>query len=295
MSNLQDQFELARRWLSDTDSVLLASGAGLSAAAGIDYGDKKWFAKNFSPMLQYGISTCAEILGGMGLPPLLQWGYLSHQLELVRFGEIDHPVYRLQFETLRDRDYFIFTSNVDALYGRHGFDSNRVYTPQGDYARMQCVKPCIEKTWSTRSFLERIRERTDPNTWQLQDESCLPQCPNCGGPMFMNVRAAHWFLETPYLPQRERLISWLDSVSGRKLLVIEIGAGFNTPSVIRWPAEQIATQHADAKLIRVNPEHAERGAGFASRPFVIDGMWRRGIRRGRLRGMTFSTRNFVLP
>jgi NAD-dependent SIR2 family protein deacetylase len=253
----QQQFDLAREWLAQADSVLLASGAGLSAAAGIDYGDKQWFADNFTPMLQYGISTCAEILGGMGLPPLLQWGYLSHQLELVRFGAIDHPVYRLQCDTLSSRDYFVYTSNVDALYERHGFDSERVYTPQGDYARMQCVKPCTEETWETRPMLEQMREHTDPHTWQLRDEALLPRCPNCGGPMFMNVRAAHWFLETPYLPQRDRLLSWLDAVSDRQLLIIEIGAGFNTPGVIRWPCEQITHQHPDAKMIRVNPLNAE--------------------------------------
>lgn len=257
MIKIQDQFALASQWINDAESFLLASGAGMSAAAGIDYGDKDWFAENFSPMLQYGVSTCAEILGGMGLPPLLQWGYLSHQLELVRFGEIDHPAYRLQSEALAGRDYFIFTSNVDALYERHGFDASRVYTPQGDYARMQCVKPCSEETWPTRTFLQKMREHTDPKTWQLEDESHLPKCPNCGGPMFMNVRAAHWFLETPYLPQRQRLISWLESAAGRKLLVLEIGAGFNTPGVIRWPAEQIVTQHADARLIRVNPQNPQ--------------------------------------
>jgi NAD-dependent SIR2 family protein deacetylase len=252
-----EKFATARQWLSEAESVLLASGAGLSAAAGIDYGDKQWFADNFTPMLQYGISTCAEILGGMGLPPLLQWGYLSHQLELVRFGEIDHPVYRLQHEALADRDYFIHTSNVDALYERHGFDAERIYTPQGDYARMQCVQPCTNETWETRAMLRRIRAHTDPKTWQLNDGALLPQCPNCGGPMFMNVRAAHWFLETPYLPQRERLLSWLDASADRRLLVIEIGAGFNTPGVVRWPCEQITEKHANAKLIRVNPLNAE--------------------------------------
>ena len=258
MSSADDrQFDLAREWLADADSILLGSGAGLSAAAGIDYGDKQWFAENLTPMLQYGISTCAEILGGMCLPPLLQWGYLSHQLEFVRFGLIDHPVYRLQYDALAERDYFIHTSNVDALYERHGFDSERIYTPQGDYARMQCVEPCTDETWETRPMLERIREHTDPDTWQLSDEALLPCCPNCGGPMFMNVRAAHWFLETPYLPQRERLLSWLDLVSDRRLLVIEIGAGFNTPGVVRWPCEQITERHPSARMIRVNPFNAD--------------------------------------
>ena len=273
MNGLQPQFGIARQWLDEAESVLLASGAGMSAAAGIDYGDKRWFADNFTPMLQYGVSTCAEILGGMGLPPLLQWGYLSHQLELVRFGEIDHPVYRLQVEALAERNHFIFTSNVDALYERHGFDPSRIYTPQGDYARMQCVRPCSEATWNTRNYLERIRERTDPATWQLQDESRLPRCPNCSGPMYMNVRAAHWFLETPYLPQRQRLIGWLDAAANRQLLTIEIGAGFNTPGVIRWPIEQITSQHADAKMIRVNPNNAEIPASLRERSLslVCDG------------------------
>jgi NAD-dependent SIR2 family protein deacetylase len=249
---MSKDFELARQWLVQADSVLLASGAGLSAAAGIDYTDPQWFAQHFTPMLQYGVKTCGEILGGMGLPPLLQWGYLSHQLQLVRFSKMDHPVYHLQYEQLKNRDYFVMTSNVDALYERHGFDPERIYTPQGDYARLQCTGPCTEATWSTQEHIERIRAATDPDTYELQDNSLLPTCPNCGRPLFMNVRAAHWFLEAPYRGQAKRLHQWLSGLDERNLLIIEIGAGFNTPSVIRWPMEQLTARRPNTRFIRVN-------------------------------------------
>ena len=89
----------------------------------------------------------------------------------------------------------------------------------------------------------------------------------------MNVRAAHWFLETPYLPQRQRLIRWLDAAASRQLLTIEIGAGFNTPGVIRWPVEQVTSRHADARMIRVNPNNAEIPASLSERSLslVCDG------------------------
>lgn len=249
---MNGNFELARQWLMRADGVLLASGAGLSAATGVDYSNPQWFAKHFAPMLQYGIKTCGEILGGMGLPPRLQWGYLSHQLQLVRFSPVNHPVYRLQYEKLKDRSYFVMTSNVDGLYERHGFDSGRIYTPQGDYARLQCTGPCTEQTWPTKEYLDRIRAATDPDTYQLKDDSLLPTCPNCGRPLFMNVRAGRWFLEAPYQDQVKRLQQWLRDLEECSLLIIEIGAGFNTPGVIRWPMERLAALRPDTKFIRVN-------------------------------------------
>ena len=94
------------------------------------------------------------------------------------------------------------------------------------------------------------------HTYELQDDSLLPTCPNCGRPLFMNVRAAHWFLEAPYRGQAKRLAQWLSGLDERNLLIIEIGAGFNTPSVIRWPMEQLTAQRANTRFIRVNPnEH----------------------------------------
>ena len=73
----------------------------------------------------------------------------------------------------------------------------------------------------------------------------------------MNVRGGDWFIETPYEPQEQRFQAWLAGAQGGKLLVLDVGTGFNTPSAVRWPAEQIAHHHPDGHLVRVNRDHPE--------------------------------------
>jgi hypothetical protein len=92
----------------------------------------------------------------------------------------------------------------------------------------------------------------DPDSQEVTDPNVIPHCPNCGGDVFMNVRAGHWFLEDPYEKQAEAFSRWIDGSRDSRLLVIEIGAGFNTPSVVRWPMELIVHTHPKAHLVRVN-------------------------------------------
>ncbi|MNY11847.1 hypothetical protein D3C86_1448970 [compost metagenome] len=75
--------------------------------------------------------------------------------------------------------------------------------------------------------------------------------------MFLNVRGGSWFVEEPYEALSEQFGDWLDDAWGAPLLLLEIGAGFNTPGVIRWPMEQVAQGHPDAHLLRVNPDHPQ--------------------------------------
>ena len=143
------------------------------------------------------------------------------------------------------------TSNVDDMFVKNGFDEKRVFTPQGSYALMQCLKPCRNKTWPTKPILDRILPKIDPETQEVTDPEVIPRCPYCGGPVFMNVRGGDWFLEDPYEEQAERFSDWVNHKRGR-LLALEIGAGFNTPGVIRWPMERVVHFHPEAHLVRVN-------------------------------------------
>ena len=106
-------------------------------------------------------------------------------------------------------------------------------------------------------------------------------CPNCGGPVFLNVRGGDWFIEEPYMKQADRYQSWLKKNSNKRLLVIDIGSGFNTPVWIRWPSEQLVYKNDKANLIRINPYHPQvpeeisnRSTSFALGAMeVISAVW----------------------
>jgi len=243
--------------LRDADCVLVGAGAGLSTDAGIDYTDTVSFAQTFPGMVKRGFRMRAELIGYMDWSPELMWGYLAVHVNDIRFQAKPHTVYGRLLDLVRTKDYFVMTSNVDGMFVKNGFSEDRVFTPQGDYALMQCQKPCSNATWPTRPIVDRILPTVDHTTQEVTDPSVIPRCPNCGGPVFMNVRGGYWFIEDPYEEQAERLTRWVQQTQGRRLLAIEIGAGFNTPGVIRLPMERIVHMHPNAHLVRINPQQPQ--------------------------------------
>jgi NAD-dependent SIR2 family protein deacetylase len=263
--------------------VLIGAGAGLSADAGNDYMDKNKFLKNYPELVALGFQFKAQLMGIHLLPPEFEWSYLARHINEARFQPPPQFVYTKLYDLIQAKDYFVITSNVDWLFVKNGFAKDRIYTPQGDYARLQCLKPCSNATWPTKPVIEKILPNLDIKTKKIKDVKLIPKCPNCGGPVFMNVRGGNWFIEAPYKSQAKRFHNWVRNVKNSTLLIIEIGAGFNTPGVVRWPMEQIVFTHNKSHMIRVNlyyphvpDEIANRSIKFKNKAIdVIDALWKK--------------------
>ena len=242
--------------LKTADCVLIGAGAGLSVDAGNDYMDKESFAQNYPELVKLGFQMKAQLMGYEVLPPDLEWSYLARHINEARFQPPPQQVYKRLFDLVKDKDYFVITSNVDMLFVKNGFDESKIFTPQGDYALLQCLGPCWTKTWETKPIIDNIISNIDPITKKI-DRSISPICPNCGGPAFMNVRGGSWFIEEPYREQAKRFNKWIQKADNCQILVLEIGAGFNTPGVVRWPMEQIVFKFMNSQLIRVNLQYPQ--------------------------------------
>jgi NAD-dependent SIR2 family protein deacetylase len=239
-----------QQWVATCDRVLITAGAGLSAAAGYDYTDQTRFAELFPAMHRLGVRARYQLIGAV-LPPPLMWGYWATHVQDIRFSPGPHPIYQRLRELVGDRDHFVLTSNVDALFARNGFD--RVATPQGDYGRYQCESPCTRETWPSKPVIDTALAAYNPSTGTVTSPAAIPRCPRCGGEVFLNVHKGPEYIADPYQPTMTALQDWL-ATEGR-LLVLDIGTGFNTPGVIRRPAERAALAHPDARLIRINRDH----------------------------------------
>jgi NAD-dependent SIR2 family protein deacetylase len=243
--------------LETVNHILIGAGAGLSAAAGLDYTDTKLFAELFPGLAQKGHRNFYSMFGYSDWSEAEKWGYLANQVNYVCFRPNPHPVYFRLLDLVKDKDYFVITSNVDEMFIRNGFDAKKIFTPQGVYSRMQCLTPCWRETWSSQPIIERILPEVDPETHTITDPDVIPYCPNCGGPVFFNIRGGDWFIEDPYQDQQAQWAEWVQSTVDGQLLVFEVGAGVKHPSDIRWPMEQIVYSHPSANLIRVNLQWPE--------------------------------------
>lgn len=151
------------------------------------------------------------------------------------------------------------------MFVQNEFPAEKVFTPQGDYSHLQCLKPCKPELFPTRTFIDAALPHIDiHDTHEITKPELVPKCKNCGGPVFMNVRGGSWFLESPHATQRTKYLSFInkaltDARTNRKTVaILEIGVGFNTPSVIRWPNESLAQTYPDVvRLIRLNNDRPE--------------------------------------
>jgi NAD-dependent SIR2 family protein deacetylase len=246
------------RWIREADRVVIGAGSGLSAAAGLDFGDEAHFAARFPALVRRGLKAAYEMIGYSELSEAAFWGFWSAHVMQMRFDDGRSPVYADLLRLVRGKDCFVVTTNVDAMFVRNGFDPDKVWSIQGDYAFLQCLRPCTREVWASAPLVRRALAAIDPVTQEVADPACVPRCIHCGGSVFMNVRGGDWFLDEPYRPQMERWRAWFGGIPpGERLLLLDIGSGFNTPSVVRWPMESIARRDPEARLVRINLHHPE--------------------------------------
>jgi len=261
-----------RQWLDESDRILIGAGAGLSADAGVDYTDEADFAAKYPALVRRGLRAAYQLIGHSQLPPEVFWGYWVLHVKDVRFSAGRRRVYELLFELVREKDWGVLTSNVDALFARSGFDPARVCSIQGDFAFLQCLTPCSNQLWPSAPVIERLLPEIEPDTQALRNPRLAPTCPRCGGAVFFNVRGGDWFVEAPWRRQFAKLRDWVAAAPNDRLLVLDIGSGFNTPSVVRWPMERTARSIATARFVRINRHNPELHVDLGSRALsVADG------------------------
>ena len=266
--------------LQRADHVLIAAGAGMSVDAGFDYNSERQFVSRYPVLARSGPRCRYHVFGypfpirdASGLPPYgplrgasgalvdlaAQWGHMARHLEELRIAPPpDATPYTALAALTAGKSRFVLTSNADDLFERMGYDAAALWTRQGSYSRLQCLGACHpESVWSALEWIPRAAAAVDLATERLHDPALHPRCARCGSVAMMNVRGGDWFIETPYEPQGRRFATWLGGAQRGRLLVLDVGTGFNTPSVIRWPAEQIVARHPDAHLVRVNLHHPE--------------------------------------
>jgi O-acetyl-ADP-ribose deacetylase (regulator of RNase III)/NAD-dependent SIR2 family protein deacetylase len=269
--SLRDDARHIRQWVDEADRILIGAGGGLSADAGVDYTDEADFAAKFPALVKRGLRCAYQMIGYSDLEPEAFWGYWLRHVNEVRLGDGRRRVYEHLFHLAHGKDSFVLTSNVDALFVRNGFDPARVCSIQGDFAFLQCLTPCSNALWPSAPVLERLLPEIDPATQALRDSSLVPTCPQCGGPVFFNVRGGEWFIEAPWRKQFGVLRDWVASASNERLIVLDIGSGFNTPSVVRWPMERTAKAIPSARFVRINKNEPGIDVDLGSRALCVAG------------------------
>ncbi len=253
-NSFSGQIDRLKAALQDCDAVVIGAGAGLSAAAGFTY-DAERFERHFSDFARkYGIEDMYS--GGFYPFPTREefWAYWSRYIFINRYQDAPKPVYDDLLKLVQDKDYFVITTNVDHCFQKVGFDKKRLFYTQGDYGLFQCSEPCCQETFDNEAVIrEMVRRQEDMKV----PTELLPVCPHCGRPLTMNQRCDDTFVEDEgWHKAAERYENFLRTRAGQNILFLELGVGFNTPAIIKYPFWRMTAKHPAAVYACINQGQA---------------------------------------
>ena len=263
-----DKIKRLKSALDEADAVIIGAGAGMSTSAGFTYSGER-FDRYFSDFSEkYGFK---DLYSGGFYPyptPEEMWAYWSRYIYINRYMDAPKPVYEALLELVKDKDYFVITTNVDHCFQKAGFDKNRLFYTQGDYGLFQCSEPCQQVTYDNEEMIRGMYERQ--SEMKIPSE-LIPKCPNCGKPLTMNLRSDDRFVEDEGWHKAARRYDEFNKTHKGKVLYLELGVGYNTPVIIKYPFWQRTFDNPQATYACINFDEAVCPEQIEDKAILIEG------------------------
>lgn len=267
--NFSAEINRLREALEREDAVIIGAGAGLSTSAGFTYTGER-FQQYFADFAdRYGIQDMYS--GGFYPFPTQEefWAYWSRYIWINRYMNPPRPVYQDLLKLVREKDYFVLTTNVDHCFQKVGFDKKRLFYTQGDYGLFQCSEPCCQKTWDNESIIRQMME--EQHDMKVPSE-LLPRCPHCGKPLTMNLRSDDKFVQDEgWYAAAKQYEGFLRRHATGKVLFLELGVGYNTPAIIKYQFWKMTAQNPNAVYACINKERAYVPEPLVRQSVLIEG------------------------
>jgi NAD-dependent SIR2 family protein deacetylase len=253
MEEYQDRLKKAKNAIDKAEFVLIGAGAGLSAAAGLDYAGKR-FTENFADFIEkYGVKDMYTATFYPFQTEEEEWAHWARHIDVNRFTQPATDLYKALLRLIAKKEYFVITTNVEAQFAKAGFQTERIFATQGDYAYLQCAKGCHDKLYYNEPMIEEMLLATKDCKIPTK---LVPKCPVCGNPMAINLRKDECFVQDEaWYHANDQYAAFLQKTSGKRIVLLELGVGYNTPGIIRYPFEQMTYRNQNAMLIRMNKDY----------------------------------------
>ena len=254
MEEYNKRISEVKNLINKADYILIGGGAGLSTAAGLDYSGKR-FEDNFGEFIEKYHFTDMYTAGFYDFNTEEEkWAFWAKHMYLNDIGIGATKLYKDVLNLVKDKKYFVITTNVDDQFYKAGFDKEKVFAMQGSFKYIQCSKACHNKLYDATDLVKEMINKT--KDCKIPTE-LVPVCPVCGEKMEVNVRIdANFVQDENWYKQDKRYGEFLDKSQDKNLLLLEIGVGFNTPGIIRFPFEQMVYDNVNTHLVRINKDYA---------------------------------------
>lgn len=251
MKNYNNYQEVYQK-INEAEAIVIGAGSGLSAAAGLTYSGER-FKRYFRDFIDHYHLTDMYSAGFYPFDSLeTYWGYWSKHVFHNRYQPEALPLYKELLSLVEEKNYFVITTNVDHQFQKTGFDKRRLFYTQGDYGLFQCSRACHNKTYENESL---IMQMVHQQSQFKIPKHLIPYCPKCGQPMRVNLRIDQFFVQDDgWESAANRYKEFLENYLGTKIVFWEIGIGNNTPSIIKYPFQEMTRATNQSTYIVYNQQ-----------------------------------------
>ena len=259
-SSYWDKIHQTADYINNADYLLIGVGSGMSASGGLCYTDpvlaEKWYPEYF----KQGKKSIFEIMSNHWVTTIneknatVYWGFWAQHIYHIRYESEATLPYQNLFSIVQNKSYYICTTNVDHQLNKAGFCGNSIFAPQGDYALFQCTIPCTRDVYDNEAII-KIMINNMVSAIEIRQED-IPYCPKCGNHLMPNLRCDDRYVEEPHIKNQNVYSNFINNAIVRNFVLLELGVGYNTPTIIRYPFEAITLKFPHATLIRINNSDA---------------------------------------
>lgn len=263
-----EQIKKLKNEIETADAIVIGAGAGMSASSGFSYSGER-FEKYFADFHEkYGITDMYA--GGFYPFDTLEeyWAWWSRHIFINRYDAPSGSSYLDLLRLVKGKDYFVLTTNVDHQFQLTGFDKRRLFYTQGDYGLWQCSAACHNKTYDNEAVVRKMTEKQ--HDMKIPAE-LIPECPVCGRPMTMNLRCDDIFVQDAgWYTAATRYDDFIRRHRNLHILFLELGVGFNTPAIIKYPFWHMTAENPKGVYACVNSGEAFYPGEIADRSLCIN-------------------------
>lgn len=241
-----------QKLLEEFDIILLGIGSGFSTAAGYEYSGES-VKEDFKAFIEKFKTDNIYEMGFMPFEDEAEyWGYFSKLIYKNRYTPPKRDTYKNLAELFKKKEYFILTTNVDHALFLDGLDEEKIFEYQGDFGKDQCGIPCTKKLYDNRESILKMIENIE-NTKVPED--LIPVCPICGNYMMPNIRVDERFVEDENWHRKNKMLEeFVEKNKNKKVLLLEMGVGYNTPGIIKYRFWKYAKENPNFHYAVVNKE-----------------------------------------
>lgn len=249
---MKSSFKQLKEKIKSCETIIIGAGSGLSTSAGYTYSGPR-FNQYFSDFKQkYGFEDMYS--GGFYPYETLEeyWAYWSRYIYINRYMDPLKNTYQKLLNLVKDKDYFVLTTNVDHCFQKTGFDKHKLFYTQGDYGLFQCMEPCHNRTYDNEEIIKKMY--TSQKDMKIPSE-LIPYCPHCGKPMCMNLRVDSSFVQDEgWYKAAQNYTKFIQDHKNTNILFLDLGTGNNTPGIIKYPFWQMTKEFKNATYASINLE-----------------------------------------